>query len=59
VVTDKIVAGHYGEPFRQSLLQEGFYPFYAVLESGEKAKTLPSASKLYDAALEAGWIGKG
>lgn len=54
VVTDKIVAGHYGEPFRQSLLQEGFYPFYAVLESGEKAKTLPSASKLYDAALEAG-----
>ncbi len=54
VITDKNVPAHYAEICRQSLLQEGFKPCTAILEGGEKDKSLPSAFKLYSFALKEG-----
>ncbi len=54
LVTDQNVWGHYAEICKSSLLREGFPPFIAVMEGGEKDKTLKSAFKLYSFALREG-----
>lgn len=54
LITDRNVFGHYGEICRRSLLREGFKPLIAVMEGGEKDKSLKSACRLYSFALEEG-----
>lgn len=54
VITDKNVPAHYVDICRQSLQQEGFIPCTAILEGGEKDKSLASAYKLYSFALKKG-----
>lgn len=54
VVSDRNVAGYYGEKCLESLRGGGFKPFLEVLEGGEGEKTLTSASSLYSRALSLG-----
>ena len=54
LVTDKNTWRYYGEICKRSLLEENYLPFVAVLEGGEKVKTLQSAYKLYGFALRKG-----
>jgi 3-dehydroquinate synthase len=54
VVTDRRVAGLYGDTVQDSLRQAGLEPALAVVPPGERSKSLSQARTLYDAALAAG-----
>jgi len=54
IVTDEQVAGHYLSPVRSLLEQGGFRVAQAVVEAGEKSKTLQVLEEIVTIALEAG-----
>jgi 3-dehydroquinate synthase len=54
VVTDRRVAGLFGDTVQESLRRAGLEPTMAVIPPGERSKSLKQAAKLYDAALQAG-----
>jgi len=54
VISDRNVAPRYGEAVLASLRDHGFEPTLQVVPAGERTKSLASARRLYQAALEAG-----
>ena len=54
LVTDSVVVGLYGRRCLDSLEKAGWRVCDAVVETGETAKTLDQAARLYDLAVEAG-----
>ncbi|HHX86664.1 MAG TPA: 3-dehydroquinate synthase [Firmicutes bacterium] len=54
VITDRQVDALYGERCRQSLTDRGWTVQTAVIRPGESSKSLPTAARLYEAALDSG-----
>ncbi len=54
LVSDRKVYELYGKEVEQSLAKVNLKPFVSLIEPGEQSKNLNEASRLYDAAVEAG-----
>lgn len=54
LISDRTVYELYGEKVLQSLAVEGWQVEVVLIEAGEQSKTLDQASRIYDAAVEAG-----
>jgi shikimate kinase / 3-dehydroquinate synthase len=54
IVTNSMIAPHYGEQLAESLRSVGFEPTRCLLPEGEQHKTLASIASLYDQFLAAG-----